>query len=169
MMVDDMRIQNSRYGIFLEVHDRHAYRGLLISETENPTTSLGAYALGERAGKRPRATEAAGESGAPVGTREAGVFPHPLTPVDDLPPATVITRTVEAPGGRLIVQGTASDNGSIRRVRVNGREAKATAPNFAEWEITLDRPRSGARTLTAQAEDAAGNVEKLAHTLRLVP
>jgi hypothetical protein len=159
MLVDDMRIHASRYGIFLEVHDRHAYQGFVVSETEIPRTSIGAYALGKRAEAHPGAVEAAGKSASP--------FPHPLTPVDDLPPATVITSAAPASSGRLVVRGTTSDNGSIRKVLVNGREARATAPNFAEWEITLDRPRAGEPTLTAHGEDAAGNVEKLAHELRV--
>jgi hypothetical protein len=44
----------------------------------------------------------------------------------------------------------------VKKVTVNGREAKATAANFAEWEIVLD----AAGKLEAKAEDAAGNVEK---------
>jgi hypothetical protein len=83
-------------------------------------------------------------------------FPQPLTPVDDLPPATVVTRVVKA-GDKLVVRGTTSDNGAVKRVTVNGVEANATAANFAEWEATL--PASDAK-LTVGAEDAAGNVEK---------
>ena len=46
----------------------------------------------------------------------------------------------------------------MERVTVNGREARATDPNFAEWEVTLDA--AGPVKLEAKAEDAAGNVEK---------
>ncbi len=81
-------------------------------------------------------------------------FPRLLDPVDDLPPQTVITHL-----GKGVVRGTASDNGEIRRVIVNGREAKAVAPNFAEWEISLE----ATGRVTAHAEDAAGNVEKTPH------
>jgi hypothetical protein len=87
-------------------------------------------------------------------------FPQILDPVDDLPPATVITG-VQRREGKLIVQGTCSDNGSVTRVVVNSREAAALAPNFAIWEITLDG--APAETIAAHAEDAAGNVEKLEH------
>jgi hypothetical protein len=76
-------------------------------------------------------------------------FPELLSPVDDLPPATVITSVSKG-----VVRGTTSDNGVVKRVLVNGVEAKATAPNFTQWEITLDA--SG--KLEAWAEDAAGNV-----------
>jgi hypothetical protein len=87
-------------------------------------------------------------------------FPQLLDPVDDLPPATVITY-VQRNGGKLNVQGTCSDNGSVTRVVVNGREAAALSPNFSTWEITLDGTSEA--TIAAHAEDAAGNVEKLEH------
>jgi hypothetical protein len=82
-------------------------------------------------------------------------FPKFPQPADDLPPATVITR-VSKKDGKVLVRGSSIDNGSVKRVTVNGQEAKATAANFAEWEITLD----AAAELKAVAEDAAGNVEK---------
>jgi hypothetical protein len=75
--------------------------------------------------------------------------------VDDLPPATVITHVVKR-DGKWIVRGTTTDNGTMKRVLVNGVEAKATAPNFTQWEAVVE----GAPELKALAEDAAGNVEK---------
>jgi hypothetical protein len=87
-------------------------------------------------------------------------FPQLLDPVDDLPPATVVTRVVRG-DGKLTVRGTTSDNGAVRRVLVNGKAATALAPNYAEWEVVLD----AAETLTAHAEDAAGNVETLPHVV----
>lgn len=86
-------------------------------------------------------------------------FPKLLDPVDDLPPTTVITHVSKAPGGKVTVRGATADNGTVKRVLVNGREAKATAANFAEWEIIVDN----AGKLEAHAEDAAGNVEKTPH------
>jgi hypothetical protein len=91
-------------------------------------------------------------------------FPHLLDPVDDLPPATVITH-VAAGAGRVVVRGTTSDNGPVKRVLVNGREARALADNFAEWETVLTDTPAGELKLTAHAEDAAGNVEQLPHTV----
>lgn len=81
-------------------------------------------------------------------------FPELLSPVDDLPPATVITSVSKG-----VVRGSTCDNGVVKKVLVNGREAKATAPNFAEWEIALD----DVAKLEAWAEDAAGNVETNRH------
>jgi hypothetical protein len=91
-------------------------------------------------------------------------FPELLDPVDDRPPATVITLVSRLATGRLLVRGTTSDDGPVKRVLVNGREASATAGNFAEWEVVLDGPGPGEAEITAHAEDAAGNVEKLTHT-----
>jgi hypothetical protein len=89
-------------------------------------------------------------------------FPKLLDPVDDLPPTTVITHVRKLPDGRVVVRGTTADNGRVKRVLVNGKLAKAVAPNFAEWEITL-KHRPAAGKIEAHAEDAAGNVEKTPH------
>ena len=87
-------------------------------------------------------------------------FPAFPEVVDDLPPATIIT-SVSKKEGRLVVRGSTTDNGTVKRVVVNGQEAKATAANFSEWEVTLD----AATELKAFAEDAAGNVEKTPHSV----
>ncbi|MBC8117471.1 MAG: hypothetical protein H7062_23990, partial [Candidatus Saccharimonas sp.] len=89
-------------------------------------------------------------------------FPQPLSPIDDLPPATVITH-VTPRNGKLLVQGTCSDNGSMKRILVNGQTAKATTENFATWEATLDL--NGLSEIVARGEDETGNVELLPHTL----
>lgn len=89
-------------------------------------------------------------------------FPKLLDPVDDLPPATIITHVL-ATDGKLMVRGTTSDNGTVKRVLVNGKEGRALTANFAEWEIILDGVPSAGLKLSAQAEDAAGNVEKRPH------
>jgi hypothetical protein len=95
-------------------------------------------------------------------------FPALLDPVDDLPPATVVTRvTVE--GTRVVVRGTTSDNGVVTKVLVNGREARALSPNFAEWEVVLAGVEPGALRLSAHAEDAAGNVERRPHLVSALP
>ena len=83
-------------------------------------------------------------------------FPQLLDPVDDLPPATVITSVVRAKG-KVTVRGTCVDNSKVKKVMVNGQEAKATSPNFADWEVILV---GDAKRIEALAEDAAGNVEK---------
>ena len=91
-------------------------------------------------------------------------FPALLNPVDDQPPATVITQISRTKEGKLLVRGVTSDDGVIRKVVVNGLPATATAANFAEWEIVLDAGK-GEDKITAHAEDAAGNVETNAHVV----
>jgi hypothetical protein len=91
-------------------------------------------------------------------------FPSPLDPIDDLPPTTVITQLVKAAPGKMIVRGTTSDSGAVKRVLVNGQEAKAVRPNFAEWEVALEVEGEGS-TIRAAAEDAAGNRETRPHTV----
>jgi hypothetical protein len=89
---------------------------------------------------------------------EGIAFPELLAPVDDEPPATIIT-SLRREGNRLVARGVTADNGVVKRVLVNGKEAKALRPNFAEWEAALDP----AAEVTAYGVDAAGNVERLPH------
>src|SRR5690606_2452014 len=74
-----------------------------------------------------------------------------LCPRDDLPPASVITRVVRDPSGRLIVTGTTIDNGRVSEVLVNGLPAEALDENYLQWRIALDGSEAGASTLTAVA------------------
>ncbi len=83
-------------------------------------------------------------------------FPQLLDPIDDQPPSTVITHVTRTTNGWLI-RGSASDNGEIKQVIINGVEARAVRDNFAEWEVTL--PKQDSVEITASARDAAGNVE----------
>jgi hypothetical protein len=92
-------------------------------------------------------------------------FPQLLDPIDDRPPATVITQVRPAGGGKLLVRGTTSDNGTVRKVVVNGQQARATEPNFAAWEVTLEGVSGREVKLQAHAEDEAGNEEKRPHTV----
>jgi hypothetical protein len=88
-------------------------------------------------------------------------FPKLLDPVDDLPPVSVITH-VRKSGGKWIVRGTTSENGTVTKVLVNGQAARPLAANFAEWEAVLE---SGIGEIRAQATDAAGNVEPRPHVV----
>lgn len=91
-------------------------------------------------------------------------FPVLLDPVDDLPPVTVVTH-VKPVGTTVVVRGTTADNGVVKKVIVNGREAKPLAANFTEWEVVLIAVKPGELKLSAGAEDAAGNVEQRPHEL----
>ena len=103
------------------------------------------------------------ESGGTCGPFSTPDFPSPLQPIDDLPPATVITSISTLRSGRLLVRGTTSDNGSVVRVNVNGRAATPIEPNFAQWEIVIDRVGGGSFKVRAAAVDASGNVEQTPH------
>jgi hypothetical protein len=92
-------------------------------------------------------------------------FPTLLDPVDDLPPTTVITYAVKRADGSLLVRGITADNGTVKKVLVNGRPAKSVTGSFGEWEIILESSKQSATRVSAHAEDAAGNVEPRPHVV----
>jgi hypothetical protein len=96
-------------------------------------------------------------------------FPQLLDPVDDLPPTTVITHAQRSAANQIVVRGTTADNGTVKRVLVNGRPARPVAANFAEWEIILEGTARGEMKIEAHGEDAAGNVEKRPHVVVVRP
>jgi hypothetical protein len=143
VLVDGADFFESEYGVWKPVYHDHAYR----SVKTNRVTIHKEFAP---KGKTPRESE----------------FPKPLGPVDDLAPVTVITHVQRIQGDKLLVQGTTCDNGEVRKVLVNGQPAHSRERGFAEWEIELPQAASGGvMRLTAQAEDAAGNVETRPHVV----
>lgn len=78
----------------------------------------------------------------------------------------MITDTLPKTPGELTVRGTTADGGTVERVSVNGRNAVALQPNFAEWELVVPLPEGGG-TLSALARDAAGNVETRPHEIKV--
>jgi hypothetical protein len=91
-------------------------------------------------------------------------WPKLLDPIDDLPPATVIT-SVRVDGDKLLVRGISHDNGKIVSIRVNGTQVKpeTSRAGVADWSISIDVPRDG--KLVASATDDAGNAEQTAHRI----
>jgi G8 domain len=85
-------------------------------------------------------------------------FPALLDPVDDLAPATMITR-VRRGTGKVIVTGVSHDNGAIASVLVNGRPAgiRSDRAGVVDWEAEIDPPAQG--MIVALAVDKAGNHE----------
>lgn len=81
--------------------------------------------------------------------------PTRLAPVTDLAPIVVATYLGGPRNGKIAIRGTAAATGTVRKIQVNGMEARAVRPNFAEWEITLPATSRG---FTVRAEDAAGNI-----------
>ena len=94
-------------------------------------------------------------------------WPKLLDPVDDLPPATIVT-SIRRDGGKIVVVGVSHDDGEIDAISVNGRTAQKLSSDsgVVEWRIAFDSV--GTKTIKAFATDKAGNVEKLAHQIRLV-
>jgi hypothetical protein len=104
VLLDHVEIHDANYGVWRPVYDHHVYHDVTI----------------ERVDKK---QEYAFVDGPPPAAK--------LDPVDDSPPTTVITH-VRVSDGKVQVRGTASDDGKIQSVRVNGVEAMAVTPNFAE-------------------------------------
>jgi len=91
-------------------------------------------------------------------------FPALLAPLDDLPPATLIT-SIRPIGDKHEVRGVAHDNGEVQTVTVNGQLAKIVAQQagVADWTITIAAPDKG--RYVALSKDSAGNTELMPHEL----
>jgi hypothetical protein len=142
LLLDNLDVFDSEYALWRPVYKRHAYRGIRL-------TQVSVHQEFAPSGTRPKESD----------------YPRPLDPVDDLPPATVITHVSPPAPGKLLVRGTTSDNGNVVKILVNGKQARALSANFAEWEVVLEGVRPGRVKVSAHAEDAAGNVEKRPHVV----
>ncbi|WP_165247442.1 G8 domain-containing protein [Paludisphaera soli] len=147
VLVEGMDIHDSQYGIWRSVLDRHEYADLRMEKI----VSRGIFF--PRPGRADSADNVL------------------LKPVDDLPPATVVTgvwlKDRLNPSGPLIVRGSSCDDAEIVRVVVNEMEARPTRGSFAEWEVEL--PSADLEAVAAHAEDEAGNVEKSRHVVPIAP
>jgi hypothetical protein len=94
-------------------------------------------------------------------------WPKILDPIDDLPPATVITQVIPLGSGAFKVIGFTSDNGQVKAIHVNDTVVKTKTPGTVDWEITLRTTSSDTVKIKAWAEDEAGNKEVLAHEMVL--
>jgi hypothetical protein len=138
--IDGLDATDCVYGIFKTRTDGHEYRNISLKriDTADFFQPWGSSSLVEN-------------------------YERYLDPTDDLPPTTVITNCRRLNDGRLEVSGTTADNGPVKSVTVNGREATPLRADFAEWRITLDAGRLEVKELTARASDSAGNVEPVPH------
>ena len=168
--VNKMTIASSAYGMEYPFYDMAGQLSDPSAEENDAKTYWGAVvfervtwpvALGLKSG----ASKVRGEDPRRVAPLDT---PRPEVPdlIDDFPPVTVITHVRNGDGTTLIVRGTTTDNDMVKKVLVNGQEAKTLAPNFAEWEVTLKDMKPGAK-ITAHAEDTAGNIETRPHVLIL--
>ncbi len=94
-------------------------------------------------------------------------WPQLLDPVDDLPPATVITRVIND-GADLLVSGVTHDNGQVTEVLVNGKQAllSETTPGVVDWSIRISG--EAVEQLVAAARDDSGNSEQSGHHIKLL-
>jgi uncharacterized protein (TIGR03067 family) len=154
--VDRLDIADSTYGLFLPAYDAEVQppRGKTRRET-NPDWGSITFRRTQVPVRLP--------------DTKPGYFGKPFDLMafegDMQPPATVITHVRRDKSGALVVRGTTSENETVAKVLVNGHAAKATAPNFAEWEVTLDGITEDNIKLSAHAIDDSGNVEPRPHVL----
>jgi hypothetical protein len=139
VLLDRLAIHDAEYGVWRPEYKGHVYRELAFTDVPDKTR----YGF---------------VSGPPDANNK-------LDPVDDLPPCTVITHVIPAGEGRSKVRGWTSDNGVVKRVLVNGSEARLLAGEHGEWEAIIPTPAAG--TVTASAEDARGNKEATPHVVRI--
>lgn len=156
--VDRLDIADSTYGLFLPAYD---------AEVQPPRGKIGREANPDWGAITFRRTQV------PVRLPDTkpGYFGKPFDLMafegDMQPPATVITHVGRDQSGALVVRGTTSENETVAKILVNGHAAKAAAPNFAEWEVTLDGLTEGDIKLSAHAVDESGNVEPRPHILHV--
>jgi hypothetical protein len=140
VLLERLDVHDAEYGVWRPVYRGHVYHQIHMDQVPDNTQ----YAFAD---------------GPPPLTN--GTETSSLETVDDLPPATVITRVLRISPGELLVRGTTSDNGTVTRVIVNGHAARAVAPNFAQWEVAIDTAEL--REVIAYSEDDSHNVENSPH------
>lgn len=170
VLIDGMTVTRATYATRESQYVAQDYRNVILYAQKTPLATLDQYLVLKSANGTARARQ----PGWPKGNGDGGpkllapeVEVAKLNPVDNLPPQTIITGFRKA-GTQLIVHGTTSDDGTVTKVLVNGKEARAVTPNFAQWEITLEGVSAGQINLTAFAEDKAGNVEQTKHNVTVV-
>lgn len=146
VFLDGLEAYDCQYGIWRSVIDRHAWRRLSLRQIANRDLHM-PFTIGIPEGD---SKEDRDHFAAIVGF------------VDDFPPVTVITK-IDRTGDEVVVRGVTSDCSEIRRVLVNGRPARPVRGSLSEWEAVLPASPGKPLTVTARAEDAAGNLEIRPH------
>jgi hypothetical protein len=175
VLIDGMTIHATLYGVRDSVYVAQDYRNVSLTNIRGHinVSNLDEYLAAGTASEGHSRTRL---PGFPAGKGDGGPKFQPaeievakLTPVDKLPPITMITST-RRDGSQLIVRGTTSDDGEVKLVAVNGQPARSIGDNFSQWEATLTGIPSDANTLqlTAAAVDVAGNKELTGHEMTIV-
>ena len=146
VLVDGLDVAHSDFGLWRPRYDRHAYRKMTVFQT--------GWAFYAESGRRP----------------DPAAFPSPLDPVDDRPPVTVVTRVIRQPDGRLRVRGVAVDDGTIRRVEVNGQTARRPVriTLSGKWSLKanrLDRQESSPSPKMRPAIESRSRTGSISRTL----
>lgn len=152
VLIDKAELRSNTYGVYQPEYVGHDYRDVVQLALDG----------GSIRPRRLPGDSRAGDGGGKI--RPPEVEAVKLNPEDKLPPSTVITQ-IRRDGDKLIVRGTTSDNGKVKKVLVNGSEAQWTAESQGEWQMVFPSVKRGSVTIRAHAEDAAGNVEQTRHEL----
>jgi hypothetical protein len=166
VLLEGLTIHEATYGIRASTFVGQDYRNVSINSRNRTIATLEDYTSGpSNRHRQPGWPAGTGDGGARVQSPQ--IEAARLNPIDKLPPQTVVTQ-VRAERSRLLVRGNTADNGNVKRVLVNGQEARFLSGKHGAWEVTLDGMKPGLFTLSAHAEDEAGNVEITKHELAVV-
>ncbi len=100
-------------------------------------------------------------------TEVSGIeWPELLNPIDDIPPATIMT-SIRRNGNKLDVYGISHDNTDIASIQVNDKDTEVVSKGsgVVEWRVSLTLPADG--RIVASASDAQGNREQTGHVVQL--
>ncbi len=161
---EDFDIHNTAYGLWKPRFENHSYHNVHM---ENISAHVILDATGPNVPGLPwEKTDSHYPSRnvppMPLFDLELPKTGQPLEPVDDLAPVVIATYVGKPVNGQVTLRGTATDYGPIKSLQVDGHDAHAVRPDFAEWEVTF---KPAASTVAVRAEDAAGNVST--HKVRL--
>lgn len=149
ILAERMDLYDGQYGIWRSVVSRHVYNDLSLRKFVSSSLffPMGGFA-----------PNISLQNGKPT-------FPQ-IEPVDDLPPATVITH-LKMNGENIHISGSTIDNSKVTKVLINGIEATSSRNHFAEWTAVIPLSSVSNNTLKAHAVDKHNNVEPKPHVLTL--
>lgn len=175
VLIDGMTIHDTAYGVRESVYVAQDYRNVRLSKirghimVSNLSEYLAAGTSNEGHNRTRLPGWPAGRGDGGPKFQSADIEVAKLTPVDKLPPSTVIT-SLRRDGSQLIVRGVTSDDGPVKSVTVNQTAARpfGDSGSFSTWEAVLTGIEPGVIELTATATDAAGNRELTPHVNQYV-
>lgn len=167
LLIDGMTIHDVTYGIRGSVYKAQDWRNVSINSRGVTIATLDQFVANPSKRHRQPGWQPQGMGDGGASYQAPEIEAVKLNPIDKLPPQTVITH-VRSEGSRLLVRGNTADNGNVKRVLINGQEARFLSGKHGAWEVTLEGMKPGPFTVAAHAEDEAGNVEITKHELTVV-